>query len=66
MMKSKMAKKDLETFVKEADADNDGLIDCKGKKKSIFLKNSPGPYFRVLFILVQRCLNREGEGPNKC
>jgi Ca2+-binding EF-hand superfamily protein len=31
MMKSKMAKKDLEIFVKEADADNDGLIDCKGK-----------------------------------
>ena len=32
IMKERMAKKDLEAMVKEADGDNDGFINCKGRQ----------------------------------
>ena len=31
MMKGRTSKKDLELMIKEADSDQDGLINCKGK-----------------------------------
>ena len=32
IMKGRMSKRDLELMIKEADSDNDGFINCKGKK----------------------------------
>ena len=32
IMKERMSKKDLNELIKEADADNDGFINCRGKE----------------------------------
>ena len=33
LMKGRVSKRDLELMVKEADSDNDGFINCKGKTR---------------------------------
>ena len=35
LMKGRVSKRDLELMVKEADSDNDGFINCKGKMMSL-------------------------------
>ena len=51
-----MTKKDLEAIVKEADGDNDGFINCKGKTVlgNIHIINKK-TFFRVLFHPLYWC-----------
>ena len=36
IMKGRMSKRDLELMIKEADSDNDGFINCKGRYSNIY------------------------------
>ena len=55
MMKGRTSKKDLELMIKEADSDQDGLINCKGKLirtcKTFFLFLALKS-FRILYVAL--------------